>query len=49
VDSLARQAPDDLETVNENLGTAISKILNETDFKGVAWIGHHQEPLVIQK
>jgi len=31
--------PVDLETVNENLATAVFEIVNETDIEGDAWIG----------
>jgi hypothetical protein len=41
VGSSARPAPVDLETVNENWATAVSEIMNETDSKGVALIGHN--------
>ena len=39
VDSSARLAPFDLETVNENWAIPVSEIVNETDSKGDAWIG----------
>jgi hypothetical protein len=41
VDSSARPAPVDLETVNENWATIIFEIINETDSKGDTWIGQH--------
>jgi hypothetical protein len=34
VDSSARPTPVDLEIVNENWATVVSKIINETDYKG---------------
>jgi len=38
VDSSARPAPVDLETVNENWASTVSKIIHETDSKGDTWI-----------
>jgi hypothetical protein len=42
MDSSARLAPVDLETVNENRTTTVSEIVNETDSKGDAWICQHE-------
>ena len=41
MDSSARPAPIDLETVNENWATGVFETMNENDSKGDAWIGHH--------
>jgi len=49
MDSSARPAPIDLETVNEKWATAISKIFNETKSKGDPWICQRQQPLLTQK
>jgi len=38
--------PIDLETVNENLATSVFEIVNETDFKGDAWIRQRQQPVL---
>ena len=48
VDSSARPAPVDLETVNENWATPVSEIVNETDSKGDAWIGSNNCPCWIR-
>jgi hypothetical protein len=49
MDSLACPTAFDLETVNENCATAVSKIMNETDSKGDAWIQKCSQPLLTQK
>jgi hypothetical protein len=49
VDFSARQAPVDLETLNENGATVVFEIMNETDFKGDARIQKFSQPLLTQK
>jgi hypothetical protein len=43
MDSSARPAPVDLETVNENWATTVSEIINETDSKCDPWICQCQQ------
>jgi hypothetical protein len=49
VDSSARPALVDLETVIENWNTLVSEIVNETDCEGDAWICQRQQPLLSLK
>ena len=49
MDSSARQAPVDLETLNENGATDVSATGNETDTKGDAWIQKFSQPLLTEK
>jgi hypothetical protein len=49
LDSSSRPTPIDLETVNENWATIVSKIFNEIDFEGDKWIRQHPQPLLTQK
>jgi hypothetical protein len=49
LDSSSRPTPIDLETVNENWATIVSKIFNEIDFEGDKWIRQRPQPLLTQK
>jgi hypothetical protein len=49
VDSSAHPTLVDIEKVIENWATTVSKIVNETDSKGDAWIFQRQQPLLTQK
>ena len=49
VDSSQFPALFDLETINESWATAVSEIINETDYKGDAWIRERPLPLLTQK
>ena len=49
VDSSARPAPIDWETVNENWATADSEIIAEIDSKGHTWILERPQSLLTQK